>query len=113
MESKVKDYAGWVLSMETAPLNPTCLKGDEFSDVAVLYDGKVLIFQCKATGFTRSARIGEDFTRLRADLQAGIRAAFDQPVRARNYIRGTEKAVVKLEDSELHINTKQITDIIS
>jgi len=111
VESKVKDYAGRVFSKEAVLLNPTYPNGDEFSDVAVLYDGKVLIFQCKAKGFARSARIGEDFARLRADMQAGIRAAFDQAVRARNYIRGTETAVIRTEGSELHIDTKQITDI--
>jgi len=57
VESKVKDYAGRVFSREAVLLNPTYPNGDEFSDVAVLYDGKVLIFQCKAKGFARSARI--------------------------------------------------------
>src|SRR5260370_9678791 len=111
VELKVRDYAARVFPGEAVILNPNYPNGDEFSDVAVLYDGKVLIFQCKAKGFARSARIGEDFARLRADMQAGIRAAFDQALRARKYIRESEEAVLKADGVELHIDTKQITDI--
>jgi hypothetical protein len=111
VELKVKNYAARVFPKEAVLLNPDYPNGDEFSDVAVLYDGKVLIFQCKAKGFARSARIGEDFARLRADMQAGIRAAFDQALRARKYIHESEEAVLRSEGAELHINTKQITDI--
>ena len=111
VELKVKDYAARVFPKEAVLLNPDYPNGDEFSDVAVLYDGKVLIFQCKAKGFARSARIGEDFARLRADMQAGIRAAFDQALRARKYIHESEEAILRAEGAELHIDTKQITDI--
>lgn len=111
VESKVRDYVGRIFPREAVLLNPTYPNGDEFSDVAVLYDGKILIFQCKAKGFTRSARIGQDFARLRGDMQAGIRAAFDQALRARKYIRGMETAVIRTDNSELHVDTKQITDI--
>jgi len=111
VESKVKDYASRIFPGETVLLNPSYPNGEELSDVAVLYDGKIIIFQCKAKGFTRSARIGQDFARLRADMQAGIRAAFDQAVRARNYIRSTGTAVIRTKNSELHVDTKQITDI--
>jgi hypothetical protein len=44
-------------------------------------------------------------------MQAGIRAAFDQALRARKYIHESEEAVLRTEDAELHIDTKQITDI--
>jgi hypothetical protein len=111
VELKVKDYAARVFPKEAVLLNPKYPNGEEFADVAVLYDGKVLIFQCKAKGFTRSARIGEDFAQLRADMQAGIRAAFDQAVRARKYIRDSNEAISRTEDGDLHIDTKQITDI--
>ena len=111
VELKVRDDAARVFPSEAVLLNPDYPNGEEFSDVAVLYDGKVVIFQCKAKGFNRVARIGEDFDRLRADMQAAIRVAFDQAVRARNYIRNEEKAILKTEDSELHIDTRAITDI--
>lgn len=111
VESKVKAYTARVFSQKSVLLNPDYPNGDEFSDVAVLHDGKVLIFQCKAKGFARSARIGQDFSQLRADMEAGIRAAFDQALRARKYLHEREEAILRFEDSELHIDTKQITDI--
>jgi hypothetical protein len=111
VELKVKDYAARIFPKDTILLNPAYSNGEEFSDVAVLYDGKVLIFECKAKSFTRSARIGEDFDRLRADLQAGIRVAFDQALRARKYIRDSATAILRSGRVELQIDTKQITDI--
>ncbi|MBZ5705101.1 MAG: hypothetical protein LAN63_07080 [Acidobacteriia bacterium] len=111
VERKVRNYATRVFPTETVLLNPTYSNGQEFSDVAVLYDGKVVIFQCKAKGLARSARIGENFVQLRADMQAGIRTAFDQALRARKYLRDSEKAILGTEGAELHVETKHITDI--
>jgi hypothetical protein len=92
-------------------MNPDYPDGNEFSDVAVLHDGKILIFQCKAKGLTRDARIGADFSRLRADMQAAIRSAFDQAVRARKYIRSTDTPTLKVGPVQLQIDGSAITDI--
>lgn len=111
VEKKVRNYTARLFPTKAVLLNPAYPNGDEFSDVAVLHDGKVLIFQCKAKGFTRSARIGEDMNSLRKDMHAAIRAAFDQGVRARKYLHDSGEAVLNLKGRELHIDSAQITDV--
>ena len=77
----------------------------------MLHDGKILIFQCKAKGLTRDARIGADFSRLRTDMRAAIRSAFDQAIRARKYIRSTDRPSLKAGQVKLQIDGSAITDI--
>jgi hypothetical protein len=111
VEAKVREYAARVFPEGSVLLNPMYPNGEEFSDVAVLHDGKVLVFQCKAKGLTRSARIGEDISRLRADMHSAIRSAFDQAVRARKHIRSSAKPILRTKNIEWHIDASAITDI--
>jgi hypothetical protein len=111
VERKVREYMSRIFPKHTILMNPDYPDGNEFSDVAVLHDGKILIFQCKAKGLTRDARIGADFSRLRMDMQAAIRSAFDQAVRARTYIRSTETPTLKVGPVQLQIDGTAITDI--
>jgi hypothetical protein len=111
VERKVQEYMSRVFPKDMIFMNPDYPDGNEFSDVAVLHDGKILIFQCKAKGLTRDARIGADFSRLRADMQAAIRSAFDQAVRARRYIRSTNTPTLKVGPVQLQIDGSAITDI--
>jgi len=111
VERKVWEYMKRLFPAHMILRNPTYPNGEEFSDVAVLHDGKILIFQCKAKGLTRDARIGADFGRLRTDLQAAIRLAFDQAVRARQYIRSTDEPILKTGNMAVRIDGRMITDI--
>jgi hypothetical protein len=111
VERKVWEYMKRIFPAHMILRNPAYPNGEEFSDVAVLHDGKVLIFQCKAKGLTRDARIGADFGQLRADMQAAIRLAFDQAVRGRQYINCTDEPILKTENMALRIDGKMITDI--
>lgn len=111
VERKVWEYMKRIFPEQMILRNPAYPNGEEFSDVAVLYDGKILIFQCKAKGLTREARIGADFSRLRADMHAAIRSAFDQAVKARQYIRSTNTPTLKLGPMQLQIDGSAITDI--
>jgi hypothetical protein len=111
VERKVREYMSRIFPEHMILMNPDYPDGDEFSDVAVLHDGKILIFQCKAKGLTRDARIGADFSRLRADMQAAIRSAFDQAVRARKYIISTDTPILKVGQMQLQIDGSAITDI--
>jgi hypothetical protein len=111
VERKVREYMSRIFPGHMILMNPGYPDGNEFSDVAVLHDGKILIFQCKAKGLTRDARIGADFSRLRTDLQAAIRSAFDQAVRARKYIRSTDTPTLKVGPVQLPIDGSAITDI--
>jgi len=111
VELKVQEYMSRIFPKDMISMNPDYPDGNELSDVAVLHDGKILIFQCKAKGLTRDARIGADFSRLRADMQAAIRSAFDQAVRARKYIRSTDTPTLKVGPMQLRIDGSAITDI--
>jgi hypothetical protein len=111
VERKVWEYMKRIFPAHMILRNPAYPNGEEFSDVAVLHDGKILIFQCKAKGLTRDARIGADFGRLRTDMQAGIRLAFDQAVRARQYIRSTDEPILKTGNMAMRIDGRMITDI--
>ena len=111
VERKVREYMSRIFPEHMILMNPDYPDGNEFSDIAVLHDGKILIFQCKAKGLTRDARIGADFSRLRTDMQAAIRTAFDQAVRARKYIRSTNAPTLKVGPVQLKIDGSAITDI--
>ena len=111
VERKVREYLSRIFPEHMILMNPDYPEGNEFSDVAVLHDGKILIFQCKAKGLTRDARIGADFSRLRSDMQAAIRSAFDQAVRARKYIRSTDTPILKVGSVQSQIDGSAITDI--
>ena len=111
VERKVREYMSRIFPKHMILMNPDYPDGNEFSDVAVLHDGKILIFQCKAKGLTREARIGMDFSRLRIDIQAAIRSAFDQAIRARKYIRSTDRPTLKVGPVQLQIDGSAITDI--
>jgi hypothetical protein len=111
VERKVWEYMTRIFPEQMILRNPAYQNGEEFSDVAVLHDGKILIFQCKAKGLTRDARIGADFVRLRTDLQAAIRLAFDQAVKARQYIRSIDAPTLKVGNIAIRIDGSMITDI--
>lgn len=111
VEQKVREYMRRIFPEHAILMNPSYPNGEEFSDVAVLHDGKILIFQCKAKGLTRNARIGQDFSKLRSDMQAAIRDAFDQAVRAREYIRSSPTPTLKVGNIERRIDGRMITDI--
>jgi hypothetical protein len=111
VERKVGEYMRRIFQEQMILRNPEYPNGEEFSDVAVLHDGKILILQCKAKGLTRDARIGADFSRLRTDIQAAIRSAFDQAVRARKYIRSTDSPTLKVGRAQFQIDGSAITHI--
>jgi len=111
VERKVRQYVMRAFPGHMVLSNPTYPNGEEFSDVAVLHDGKIMIFQCKAKGLTRDARVGADFSKLRSDMQAAIRSAFDQAVRARAYIRSTDRPSLTTGGLTLNIDGEMITDI--
>jgi hypothetical protein len=111
VEQKVWEYMKRIFPAHMILQNPAYPNGEEFSDVAVLHDGKILIFQCKAKGLTRDARIGADFSCLRTDMQAAIRLAFDQAVTARQYIRSTDAPTLKVGGMAIRIDGSMITDI--
>jgi hypothetical protein len=111
VERKVFEYVSRIFPQDMIFLNPEYPDGNEFSDVVVLHDGKILIFQCKAKGLTRNARVGGDFLQLRTDMQAAIRDAFNQAVRARQYIRNSENPALNVKGMRLTIDGTFITDI--
>ncbi len=111
VEREVAQYMTRVFPGQMILVNPSYPNGDELADVAVLHDGKILIFQCKAKGLTRASKIGADFGKLRADVQAAIRYAFDQAVRARSFIRSSQNPALMAGGITWRIDGNAITDI--
>jgi hypothetical protein len=84
LESKTADCLRRVFPGQAVVLNPYYPKGEEMADVMVLYDRKVLLFQCKTKTLTYPARIGADFKALKSDMKKAIADAFGQGIRARD-----------------------------
>ena len=85
-------------------LNPLYPNGDELSDVLVLHDQKILIFQCKAKSLTLSARMGKDSSQLKLDLKKAVENAYLQGARARNHLlSGKQSMFWSKGKSERHI----------
>jgi len=85
--------------------------GDELADVMVLYDRKILIFQCKSKLLTYRARTGSDFEALRTDVRKAISDAFKQGVRARKYLQTNRRAELRVEESGFKIDMDQVNGI--
>jgi hypothetical protein len=92
-------------------LNPKYLNGDEMTDVMVLYDHKILIVQCKSKTLTYFARIGADFDALRKDLEEAIGDAFQQGIKAREYLEANRVARFTAEGQRFELDMDQVNDI--
>ena len=91
LECKTADCLRRVFPAEAVVLNPYYPKGEEMADVMVLHDCKVLLFQCKTKTLTYPARIGADFKALKTDVKKAIADAFEQGIRARDYLRASNE----------------------
>ena len=113
LESKTAEYLRRVFNDEEVLLNPLYPGGNELSDVLVLHDQKLLIFQCKSKGLTFEARMGGNAQQLKADLEKAVKDAFSQGVRARKYLLDTPQPVLRFKDRdhELQIDRSQVNGV--
>lgn len=111
VEAKTAEYLRRVFPTDDVLLNPYYPSGNEFADVVVLHDRKVLIFQCKSKTMTFPAKIGADLNVLRSDMQKGIKDAFDQGIRARDYLRANEEPEIVVGNIAKAIDMRQVNGI--
>ena len=103
LESETAEFLRRVFPANSVIPNPLYPDGNELTDVLVLHDGIVLIVQCKSKGLRFQSKIGLDSAAIRDDLHKSVKAAFDQGVRARDYLAG-ESPLVRAGDRELEID---------
>lgn len=108
LETKTAEYLRRVFPSDAVLLNPCYPSGDELADAMVLYDRKVLIFQCKSKSLTYRARTGSDFEALRNDVRKAISDAFKQGVRAKNYLQTNRRAKLYIGESGFEIDMDQV-----
>lgn len=103
-----------IFGKENVFLNPFYpqKKEKEFSDVLVLFDRKVFIFQCKSKGLTHISEIGEDFGQLKSDLKKGVRDSFEQAIKAKEFLNSTPIPELHFKNGlRLCIEMNQVSDI--
>jgi hypothetical protein len=111
VETKTAEYLRRVFPSDEVLLNPCRPNGNEFADVVVLHDGKVLIVQCKSKPLTRPAKIGADLEALKTDLRKAVQDAFKQGVAARNYLSSTCTPKIAVADRVLDIDMSQVSAV--
>ncbi len=92
-------------------LNPKYPDGTELTDVLILHDRKIFIIQCKSKQLTYEAKIGDSLDKLKDDLEKGIKDAFNQASKARDYINNNAEPRILTPNAILGIDRRQVTDI--
>jgi hypothetical protein len=117
-----KKYGAW-LEQKTAQclkrifpesevyLNPQYPNGDELCDVLILHDRKVIIVQCKTKRLNFNSRIGKDISSIKTDLTKGVKASFEQAIRARDYFLSNPFPKIIVPKGEIEIDSGQISEI--
>lgn len=96
----------------TVLLNPSYPNGEEFADVCVIFDSKIIIVQCKSKGLTFAARNGEDSTALKRDLEKAIGNAAAQACKGRSYLESEPSPYFLVDGKRLNVNKSQVNEII-
>ncbi len=111
LENKTAAYLRRIFPSSTVLLNPYYPNGEEFADVLVLFDGKIIIVQCKGKMLTREARIGASADALSSDLQKAIKNAIDQGVKCRQYLESNDQAVLTHKGMTLTVDMSAVSTI--
>jgi len=111
LERKTAECLRRVFPPEMTLLNPLYPNGEEMADVMVLYDHKILLFQCKSKALTYRARIGSDFDVLRDDMRKAIADSFQQGIRAREYLQANKQARFTIGEKVFALDMDQVNGI--
>lgn len=111
LERKTADYLRRIFPPSAVLLNPSYPDGNEFSDILVLHDGKILVVQCKGKTLTRPAHIGANAESIKSDVQKAIKDAVEQGARGRKYLEAAENANLVYEGIPLSIEMDKVTSI--
>jgi hypothetical protein len=112
VEYKTAECLRRVFPARAVVLNPTTPKGEELTDVIVLHDHKILLFQCKAKTLTYPARIGEDLNALKTDVKKAIADAFGQGIKARGYLLAYREPKIVAGTETLGIDMTQVNEVL-
>jgi hypothetical protein len=111
VENRTAESLRRVFPPATTLLNPVNAKGEELADVMVLHDHKILLVQCKSKPLTYHARIGANFDALRSDMRKAIADAFQQGVKARDYLKRNEIATFTAKGIQFALDMSQVNEI--
>lgn len=109
LESETAAFLRRVFPAGSVIPNPRCPNGTELADVLVLYDGMILIVQCKSKGLRFQSKIGLDSTAIREDLRKAVRSAFDQGIRARDFLNSDSPRIGIGAEHELELDRSLVS----
>lgn len=100
LEREVAENLRKIFGEKTVILNPKKAnkQQDELCDVLVMYDSNLIIVQCKSKGLRHQARIGKDSDAIIDDVRKAVVEAFDQGIKAREYLSASEKISILAEN---------------
>jgi hypothetical protein len=111
LENKTAECLRRVFPPNMTLLNPLYPNGEEMTDVMVLHDHKIFLFQCKSKLLTYPARIGSDFDVLRQDLRKAISDSFQQSIRARDYLQANKHARLSTGEQRFTLDMAQVNGV--
>lgn len=111
LEGLVAEYFRRIFPISSVHLNPAYPNGEEFADVCVIFDGKILVVQCKGKTLTRAAHIGMSETALRSDVQKAIKDAVEQGVKARRFLEGSDTPHLLIDGKKVLIDKASINEV--
>jgi hypothetical protein len=92
-------------------LNPGYPNGEEFADVCVIHDRKILIVQCKSKALTLSAHTGDNEAALKRDLEQAIGNAATQGCKGRRFLETQDAPYLISDGVRVDIDKSQISEI--
>jgi len=116
LEQKTAEYFRRIFPESEVYLNPYYPIGNEINelcDVLILHDRKVIIVQCKTKRLNFNSRIGKNIASIKSDLTKGVKASFDQALRARDYLLNNPFPKIIVDEVKLEIDSRQISEIFS
>lgn len=111
LEEKTAEYLGRIFPKECIFLNPEYPDGTELCDVLVLFDRYVLVVQDKTKRMQHESLIGKNIEKIKDDISKGIRSAFDQAIKAKDYLNSGKPVKIKVKNGEIVVDSRQISNI--
>src|SRR5579875_1341933 len=111
LEQKTAECFKRIFPASEVYLNPLYPNGEELCDVLILHDRKVIIVQCKTKRLNFNSRIGKDIASIKSDLKKGVKASFEQAIRARDYLLSKPFPTIIVSEGEIEIDSGQLSEI--
>jgi len=108
LEEKTYQILRKVFPKNEIYLNPKYPNGEEFCDVLILHDRNILIIECKSQKLTHEAKIGSSIDKIKEDFRKSVKIAFNQVLRAKNYLEESDYPEVVSENKKTKIDMHQV-----